>query len=399
MTPWLGHLQAELDLLAHEDLLRRLQIAQPHGKTIDRLDRQLINLASNDYLALSHHPHLQAAAIEAIRIHGTGCGASRLVSGHLQLHADVESRFAQFKKAEGALIFPTGYMANLAVITSLAGKGDLVCIDKLDHASLLDGAKASGAVVRVFPHRQIRKLDRLLAAHHQASRVSANRVPRRFIVTDSVFSMDGDCAPLPALCDLAEKYDAILVLDEAHGTGVLGANGAGLCEHLGVAERVDVVMSTASKALGGLGGIVTASQTIIDTIINRARSFIYTTAATPAQVAAIGAALDVVRDEPWRRRRVLELAGRLRNSLSTIGQLDLRQEDPITPIVPIVVGCPRAAMDLANHLQAHGLFAPAIRPPTVAPGSARVRISLRADLDDDDIDRLEGAIKAWFAQP
>lgn len=395
MDSWLGQLQAELDHLKTDHRLRQLQPVEPIGHEIYRDGKRLINLASNDYLALIRHRHLQTAAIEAIRTFGTGAGASRLVSGHLPIHSETESRFAKFKHAEAALIFPTGYMANLAVLATLAGKNDLICVDKLNHASLLDAARASGAKVRVFAHRHTNKLARVLDRHANSSVVGHHRPHRRLIVTDSIFSMDGDCAHLPSLCDLADRYDAILVVDEAHGSGVLGDTGAGLCELQGVSQRVDIVVSTASKAMASLGGIVTARREVIDTLVNRARSFIYTTAVPPAQAAVIGAALDVIRDEPWRRRQVLNLSTKLRRALEDMQLASGCLDDTVTPIVPIVVGTSRAALNLADHLERHGLFAPAIRPPTVGRGAARVRISLRADLESRDLDRLCAALACW----
>ncbi len=368
---WLHALSRELHSLHQRDLLRGLRPVESSGLIVQVDGRELINLASNDYLGLSHHPHLKKAAVDAVERWGVGSGASRLVAGTLAVHSDVERRFAAFKHAEASLLCPTGYMANLSVLTSLAGPGDLVCIDKLTHASLIDAARASGAEVRTFPHLHYARLERLLTL----------RKGRAFIVTDSVFSMDGDVADLPALCDLAEQHHAILVVDEAHSTGLFGETGAGLCELQGVTDRVDVVVSTASKAMGGLGGIVSAARPVIDTLVNRGRSFIYTTAPPPAQAAVIAAALDVIRDEPWRRRRVLSLAAQVRRALS----LDTAVP---SPIIPIITGSPTAALALAQRLQDQGFLAVAIRPPTVAPNTARVRLSLRADLEDADVARL-----------
>ncbi len=304
------------------------------------------------------------------------------------------------KHAEAAILLPTGYVANLTVLGALAQPGDLICLDKLDHASLIDAAHLSGARVRVYPHLRTDKLARLLREHFEATRRSsaAGRAARRFIVTDSVFSMDGDVADLPALCDLADRYDAILVVDEAHGTGVLGPTGAGLGELQGVESRVDIVISTASKALGGLGGIVTSCTEVIETLVNRARPLIYTTAAPPAQAAAIAAALDVIRDEPWRRERLSHLVATLRDELRHTGLFEADRSSiaaPPTPIIPIVVGETQAALDLSEHLRREGLFAPAIRPPTVPRGKARVRVSLRADLQDNDLEQLLHALRSW----
>ena len=413
MDHWLRELQEELDGLEDVHRLRTLEPVAIEGRWVRRRERKLINLSGNNYLALAGHPHLRDAAIDAVRRHGTGAGASRLISGHHHAHAEIEERFARFKHAEAALLCPTGYMANLAALGALAGRDDLIFLDKLNHASLIDAARASGAAVRVFPHRDVRRLERLLARHtsrnkerrakseERFSEISASRdrrSPRTLIVTDSVFSMDGDCADLPALCDLADRYDAILVVDEAHATGVLGPTGAGLCEAQGVQDRVDVVTSTASKALGGLGGIITGWREVIQTAINRSRSFIYTTAVPPAQVATIGAALDIVRDEPERRTRLGELARMLRHRLIECGWPPAADPvGPDTPIVPLLVGESRRALHLADHLERAGYFAPAIRPPTVAPGSARVRLSLRADLEESDLAGLVAALDSWRA--
>lgn len=381
-------LERELAELDGRSLRRSLRVLPSVGKYVEVDGRKLLNLAGNDYLALADHPRLKAAAIGAIEKYGVGSGASRLVAGHLELHERVEAEFAAFKHAEAALIFPTGYMANLGVLTALVRPNDLVCQDKLNHASLIDAGRAvraNGAEVRTYPHGDHGKLERLLAGHAEAAPGGS-----RFVVTDTVFSMDGDVADLPALCDLAERYDAVLVVDEAHGTGVLGRTGAGLAELQGVADRVAVTVSTASKALGGLGGIVTASRVVIETLVNRARSMIYTTAVPPGQVAAIGAAIEVVRDEPARRQRLEALSRRLRSALSAAGWPGLDQA-VATPIVPLVVGDVGAALALERRLREAGILGVAIRPPTVAFGAARVRLSLRADLTDTE---LEGVIAA-----
>ncbi len=384
-------LNAELAKRDAVALRRRLCATPTGGRLVRRDGRDLLNLAGNDYLGLSDHPRVKAAAVQATEQLGVGSGASRLVTGHLELHERVEADFASFKHAEAALILPTGYMANLAVLTALARPGDLVCIDKLCHASLIDAAHASRATVRVYPHGDLDKLERLLSRTRQHN----HDAPRSFIVTDSVFSMDGDTADLPALCDLAERYDAITVVDEAHGTGVLGDGGAGLCEAQSVTGRVDVVISTASKALGGLGGIVTASRAIIDTLVNQARPLIYTTAAPPAQVAAIGAAVEVIRDEPHRRQRLAQLAERFTAALADTGLLPAAKAhglNRVTPIFPLITGGDGAALALAERLRERGLLAIAIRPPTVAPNAARVRMTLRADLTDDDLSQVIDAI-------
>jgi len=401
MDRWLRELRDDLDRLEADPGapgLRRLRVTHPAGRLIERDGQRLINFAGNDYLGLAGHPALAEAVIGAVRAYGVGSGASRLITGHTPIHQRVEQRFAQFKHAEAALLCPTGYMAAHAAITTLAGPGDLIAVDKLCHASLIDAARASGATVRVYPHLQLRKARRLLEQHHAASASASDRSrsPRRLIVTDSVFSMDGDVADLPAICDLADPYDAIVIVDEAHGTGVLGPTGAGLCELQGVTERVDVVISTASKALGGLGGIITARRTVIETLVNRARSFIYTTAVPPAQAAAIEAALEVVHAEPQRRRRLAQLSMQLRQALSQRGLAPEPQpHQPATPIIPILTRTAAGAMELSEILIQHGVYAPPIRPPTVPRGGSRVRVSLRADLEDDDLDRLLAGLDEW----
>ena len=394
MSRWLDQLRTHLDQLQQQHLLRQLHPADRCARLVRRGGKTLLNLASNDYLGLTGHPHLVQAVIDAAKTYGVGAGASRLVTGHLDVHRHLERRFADFKHAPAALLFPTGYMANLAVLTALVGEDDLVCLDKLNHASLIDAAQAGPGLVRVFAHRHVQKLERLL----ERTSVRGRRIANRVIVADSVFSMDGDCADLPALCELRDRYDAVLVVDEAHATGVLGASGSGLAEHQQVADRIDVTVSTASKALGALGGIVTAPQAVIDTLINRARSFIYTTAAPPTQAAAIDAGLDVVRDEPERRQRLAELARRLRAMLADQGW-SLPEAQPPTPIVPLVVGEAEQALALSRRLEEQGLLAPAIRPPAVAAGTARVRLTLRSDLADSDIDRIADAAGGPEASP
>ena len=380
MPDWLDQLRSDLLHKQKASVLRSLHVGDRCARMVRRDGRQLINLASNDYLGLASHPRLVEAVAQAAQRWGVGAGSSRLVGGHLEIHERLEQRFAAFKHAQAALLTPTGYMANLAAITALAGEGDAIFLDKLCHASLIDAARMSGAEIRVFPHRNLDKLARLL------DRYGAAR--RRLIVTDAVFSMDGDCADLPELCELRDRHEAILIVDEAHATGLLGATGSGLAEHQGVTGRVDVTISTAGKALGSLGGMITATRLVIDTIINSARSFLYTTAAPPTQAAAIDAALDVLRDEPDRRSHLTELSLWMRCRLRQAGW---QIAEDSTPIIPLIVGDNAAALALASALQCAGYFAPAIRPPTVAPGVARVRLSLRSDLAKRD---LEGLIEA-----
>lgn len=376
---WLKDLKNDLSHRQSVSLYRELIDSQQLGSTLVRQGRSLLNLAGNDYLGLSSHPEIKTAAIQAIEAQGTGSGASKLVTGHAPQATQLEAEFAAFKHAQAALLFPTGYMANLGVLTTLASDEDVIFIDKLTHASLIDAARSSGATVRVYPHGNIDKLTALLK-RHASSR-------RRLIVTDSVFSMDGDVADLPAICALAQEHDAITIVDEAHGTGVLGDHGSGLCELQNVHKQVDVVISTASKAMGSLGGIITANRIIIDTLINNARSLIYTTAPPPSQVASIRAALKVIALEPWRRERLSAMSKQVRDAVKEIGYA-LPDSDVPTPIIPLITGSAEDAVKLSEHLNAHGIHAPAIRPPTVAPNTSRVRISLRCDLSDEQVEHL-----------
>ncbi len=388
MPGWSDQLAQQLHQRRRENLYRRLCACDRSARVVRRNGQALINFAGNDYLGLATERRLVDAVSHAARTHGVGSGASRLITGHLNVHQTVEQRLATFKHAQAALILPTGYMANLAAVSALVGPDDLVCIDQRNHASLIDAARLSGATVRSFGHRQYEKLDRLL------TRAKVDRRPprRKLILTDSVFSMDGDCADLQALVQLRDRHEAILMLDEAHATGVLGPDGAGLAEQVGATASIDVTVSTASKALGGLGGVVTGSFLIIDALINFARPAIYTTAPPPTQLAAIDAALDIIAAEPSRRDRLAALSTGLRHRLAAMGWSVPPTHGPVTPIVPIITGSAESAVQAAEQLRRAGILAPAVRPPTVPPGSSRVRISLRCDHTDADIDQLLEAL-------
>ncbi|MEM1213347.1 MAG: 8-amino-7-oxononanoate synthase [Planctomycetota bacterium] len=381
-------LQHTLDQRQADGLRRSLSPLPAPGPTLTHQGNTLLNAASNDYLGLAQHPHLKQAAADAALTLGTGATASRLVAGHLTAHQQLEARFAAFKHAEAALLFPTGYTANLAVLGTLTRPGDTVFHDKLNHASLLDASRIDRVTTRTFPHRDYATLDRKLDKAHQQRTADAEL----FIVTDAVFSMDGTTADLPTLLELADRYQATLIVDEAHATGVLGPTGAGLAEAQHVAGQIPVTISTASKALGSLGGIVTSSQLVVDTLINTARPFIYSTGVPPAQIASINAALDVLRDEPHHQQRLIEITHRILDALpADLLPFPANPKHP-TPIIPLIAGTPESALTLAARLRDLGVFAPAIRPPTVAPSSARVRLTLRADWTDDQVDQLLAAL-------
>lgn len=391
---WFERLRRDLDRLEAGAERRRLRAGELEGPRVirrgaDGSRRSLVNFASNDYLGLAADPALAEAAAAAAREHGTGAMASRLVTGSLELHHRFERRLAEFKHAEAALLLPTGYMANLAAITGLARAGDLVCLDRRAHASLIDAARLSGAEIRTWPHGRPAKLARWLERHRQACPGA-----ERLVVTDAVFSMDGDVADLPELAAVCRAHDAMLVVDEAHATGVLGASGAGLAEAQGVSAEVAVSIATGGKALGGLGGMISGPEVVIESLLNRARPFIYTTAVPPPQVAALSAALERVRAEAGPRRRLAALSRRVRAHLFEAGWIgrEVAAGEPPTPIIPIVLGSSEAALALAGRLEAAGVLAPAIRPPTVPPGTARIRISLRADHTPAHVRRLLEAL-------
>ena len=367
----LGWIDAELAALEHQGLRRRLSTrSSPQSPQMVIDGRELVNFGSNDYLGLAADPRLAAAVAQALQHEGWGSGASPLITGHAALHARLEQRLAEMEGAEAALLFPSGFAANLGAVAALVGGGDVVFSDRNNHASLLDGCRLSRANVRVYPHGDWQALDGLLAR-------AAGR--RRLIVTDSLFSMDGDLAPLVELTELAARRGAMLLMDEAHATGVFGRRGRGVAEHLGVDERVAasvaVRVGTLSKALGCAGGFVAGSRTLVEWLLNRSRSYIYSTAAPAATAAAALAALDIVAAEPQRGVELLARAASLRDELAAQGWDVGRSQ---SQIIPLLVGTPARAVELSARLRERGLLVPAIRPPTVPEGQSRLRISLTA---------------------
>jgi len=373
-------LGAQLADLEARGLRRRLlPLGTAADAQVDVGGRTVLLLSSNNYLGLATHPALRAAAAAAIARWGCGAGASRLICGHLELHAAVETKLAAFHGAEAALLFPSGYQANVGAITALVGRGDHVFSDALNHASIIDGCRLSRATIHVYPHADLGALAGMLAATPPGG--------RRLVVTDSVFSMDGDAAPLAGLVAVAEEYHSWLMLDEAHATGVLGPRGAGLAEACGLAGRVAVHVGTLSKALGGAGGYVAGSRALIDLLVNRARSFVYTTGIPPAAAAAAGAALDVLAAEPERRRALARNAARLREGLRRLG-LSVGGD---AHILPVLLGDNRRALALATALLERGVLVQAIRPPTVPPGTARLRVTPMATHTAAQLDRALAA--------
>ncbi|MBU4270754.1 MAG: 8-amino-7-oxononanoate synthase [Planctomycetes bacterium] len=384
MNP-LSWIDDELASLERQHLRRRpLTHEGPQSVRLSIDGRELINFGSNDYLALASDPRLSRAASEAAARVGWGSGASPLVTGRAALHRRLEEQLAEFEGTEAALLFSSGFAANLGAIAALAGAGDAVYCDRKNHASLWDGCRLSRADVRVYPHNDCRRLAELLEA--------SGRCRRRLIVTDGLFSMDGDLAPLAELAELAERHRAMLLVDEAHATGVFGRNGRGAAEHFGVEDRVHVCVGTLSKALGCSGGFVAGRTALIEWLVNRARSYVFSTAAPAAGSAAALAALDVVRDEPQRRESLLARAQALRDELRGQGW---NTGASASQIVPVIVGDPRRATALSAKLLERGLFVPAIRPPTVPEGEALLRVSLTAGHTEEMIASLFNALAQY----
>ncbi len=372
--------EQELSQLWQRHILRRMKIVESWQGPFAVIEgRQVLVMCSNDYLGLASRTELGEAAVSAIERFGFGSGASRLVSGTSELHHELEQRIADFKGTEAALLFNTGYAANTGIISALVEEGDLILSDSLNHASIIDGCRLSRAGVLVYRHRDVDHVENLLRQNVNAR--------RKLIVSDSVFSMDGDIAPLPELAAIAEKYGALFMVDDAHATGVLGRNGRGSVEHFGLAGRVAVQMGTLGKALGAFGAYVAGSRTLIDYLVNRSRSFIFSTALPPLVCAASMAALKIVDCEPDLRKRLWNNRQRLVAGLQSAG---IKLGNSKTPIVPVPAGDSETALKLSENLFQNGIFAAAIRPPTVPEGSARIRLTVTASHTYQDIDRVVG---------
>lgn len=363
-SPHTARWRSELEELAEKGLDRALEVVGPDDPAID--------LASNDYLGLARDERLAEAAAEAARREGVGAGASRLVTGNRPAHEALEETIAAYKGAERALLFSSGYAANVGVLTALAGPRDRIYADRLSHASLIDGARQSGARFRMYRHGDLEHLRTMMAADgvEDGGRGTA------YVLTDGVFSMDGDLAPLPELAELAEEVGAVLVVDDAHGTGVVGPEGRGTVAHFGLEERVPVRVATLSKALGAQGGVVLGEAPLIELLVNRARSFIYSTGIAPPVAAAAREAVDLARGGDDRRRRLREHLQILREGCEARGYRVLGA-DP-APMIAVVVGAPEPTLRLAERLAEAGVRAPAIRPPTVPEGTSRIRLAPKA---------------------
>ena len=367
----------ELETLEAAGLLRKLLCAEPELGPVVRIEgAEKVVFCSNDYLALAADPRIVAEVAKAMANYGHGAGASRLISGTTPLHVELEMRFARLFEKEAALVFPSGWTANEALLKTLPGKGDVVLMDKLDHASIIDAARAGGAEFRTYRRDRLGRLERFLGE---------TQWRRKFIVTESIFSMDGDTADLAGLVELKKRYGAILIVDEAHALGCRGERGAGLAEEAGVLKDVDIVVATLSKALGSAGGIVASDKLVIDFLVNKARSFIYTTAPTISNCAAALAALDIVSAEPQRRQSLRKNSQYLRDKLIA---LDADTGSSDSHIIPVIIGEPTETVRVSRKLFEEGYLAPAIRPPTVAPGTSRLRLSVQSEHTFNQIDGL-----------
>jgi len=390
-----AELQESLDAIHRAGLYRELRrVDSAQGPQIQIAGRTLTNFASNDYLGLANHPAIKEAAIRAVEKYGTGSGSARLLSGSLAPHHELEDALATFKRTEAALSFSSGYAAALGTITALLDGDAVIVLDKLVHACIVDAARLSGAKIRVFKHNDLNDLEAILswASGRNSPAPAANRNPRILVVTESVFSMDGDFAPLREIVELKDRYGAWLMVDEAHATGVFGKRGVGLIDELGLTDRVEIQMVTLGKALGAAGGAICGSKPLIELLINRARSFVYSTAPVPAAAAAAIAAVQLVQSEPGAQLRNV-LHEKIRSFRSGLGGDHVRNT---SPIVPVIVGNETQAVELSARLFAHGFYIPAVRYPTVPRGKARLRISLTAAHGPEQLRSLLAVLKAFL---
>jgi 8-amino-7-oxononanoate synthase len=371
-------LEEELLLLQQKNLYRKCRVLKESSGTRATFEgREVLLFCGNDYLGLSQEPRVIAAAKQAAERYGIGSGAARLISGTSDLHVQLEEKIAQLKNKESALLFTAGYLANLGVVTALAREKDLLVMDKLCHASLIDGARLSGAQVRVFPHKNYVRCEEILE--------SAKGFGKKILVSDTVFSMDGDLADFKELVRLKEKYDALLILDDAHGTGVFGSKGSGLPEDPALAKKVDVTVGTLSKAFGCIGGFATGSKKTMEYLINFSRPFIFATAMPPMICAAANEALEILSSDASRRERLWKNAKMLHVGLAECG---FKMGSLESPILPIIIGDEAEALRLSEALLQQGILIPAIRTPSVPKGQARLRVTVSAAHEQRDLEQL-----------
>ena len=367
-TDPLSYLTAELDLLREQGLYRRLRVLDGEQKAHTSVDhRSVVNLSSNNYLGLTTHPRLRERALAALNELGVGTGSVRTIAGTMEIHMELERRLAAFKNTEAAVVFQSGFTANAGTVSSILGRDDVIVSDELNHASIIDGARLSRATIKVFRHRDV-----------DEARAILRQLPgeqRKLLITDGVFSMDGDLGALPELCDLADEFGCVMMVDDAHASGVFGRNGRGTVDHFGLHGRVDVQVGTLSKAIGALGGYVAGTRALIDFLYHRARPFLFSTSHPPSVAATCIAALDVLESEPQLIDRLWENTRFFKAGLQSLGFDTGISESPITPVI---VGEAPLAMTLSDRLFAEGVFAQGIGFPTVAKGKARVRTIVTA---------------------
>jgi glycine C-acetyltransferase len=381
--PQLGHLTAALDDLRARGTHFRLRILDDQQAPVCHYDgREVINLASNNYLGLCNHPKLREAAIAATQKYGVGSGAVRTIAGTMRIHMELEEKIAAFKNVEACVVFQSGFAANAGTVSSILGKDDFILSDELNHASIIDGARLSRAKIKVFRHKDVAHAEELL-------KQLQNEPGHKLLITDGVFSMDGDIGPVGELAALAEKYGAIMMVDDAHASGVLGRNGRGSVDHFSAHGKVDVQVGTLSKAIGALGGYVCGSRDLIDYLYHRARPFLFSTSHPPSVAATCIAAFDILENEPDRIQRLWDNTHYFKQQLAAAGFDIGGHTTPIseTPITPILIGDGRATMDFSQALFDAGLMATGIAFPTVPEGKARVRTIMTSEHTQAQIDR------------
>jgi glycine C-acetyltransferase len=367
----------------------RLRVLDDEQAPVCTFDgKKVINLASNNYLGLTTHPKLREAALEATRQYGVGSGAVRTIAGTMKVHLELEEKIARFKNVEACVVFQSGFTANAGTVSAVLGKQDFIISDQLNHASIIDGARLSRAKILVFEHKNIADAEAKLAS-------VAKEPGRKLLISDGVFSMDGDIGPLPALCDLAEKYGAIMMVDDAHASGVLGRNGRGTIDHFNVHGRVDVQVGTLSKAIGALGGYVCGSRDLIDFLYHRARPFLFSTSHPPSVAATCVAAFDVLEQEPERIEKLWENTRFWKKELALLGYDIGGKTTPAseTPITPIIIGDGKLTMEFSRELFKEGVLGTGITYPTVPEGKARVRTIMTATHTKEELDQALAALK------
>ena len=387
--PQLGYLTEQLDQLKQKGTHFKLRVLEDEQEPLCTFDgKQVINLASNNYLGLCTHPRLRQAALDAVKRFGVGSGAVRTIAGTMKIHMELEEKIARFKNVEACVVFQSGFTANAGTVSAILGKDDFIISDELNHASIIDGARLSRAKILVFRHKDVAHAEEQLAS-------IKNQSGHKLLITDGVFSMDGDIGPLPALCDLAEKYGAIMMVDDAHASGVLGRNGRGTIDHFNVHGRVDVQVGTLSKAIGALGGYVCGSRDLIDFLYHRARPFLFSTSHPPSVAATCIAAFEVLEQEPERIEKLWENTRYFKKELGSLGFNIGGQTTPAseTPITPIIVGDGARAMEFSRELFKDGVMATGIAFPIVQEGKARIRTIMTATHTRAQLDQALETLK------